>query len=96
MPAQPYLSEVASAVLVLASGEERICVRLKRAYEDHVQRIVPEHLPLPLRDEFRVLLAELKALYPGTGPAPDLDEEKASHAALRLVAFYDRALRDDS
>lgn len=87
-------SRLEAAVLILASGEERVCLRVERAYADHLRDLDPRTLAAPaLRARWAALLADLQRMYPGTGPSPDLDEDKAAALARRILDLYDAVLR---
>ncbi len=87
-------SRLEAAVLVLAAGAERICLRVERAYADHLRDLEPRQLTDPgHRAKWAALLADLRRMYPGTGPSPDLDEDKAAALARRILDFYDELLR---
>lgn len=93
MSASPA-SRLEAAVLILASGEERVCLRVERAYARHLRDLDPEQLPDPaLRSQWTALLADLRRLYPGTGASPDLDEDKAAALARRILDLYDAVLK---
>lgn len=94
MSASPA-SRLEAAVLILAAGEERICLRVERAYADHLRDLDPQHLPgTELRAKWVALLSDLRRMYPGTGPSPDLDEDKAAALARRILDLYDAVLKD--
>lgn len=87
-------SRLEAAVVILAAGEERICLRVQRAYARHLRDLDPRELSDPeLGARCAALLADLKRLYPGTGPSPDLDEDKASMVARRILDLYDAVLK---
>lgn len=87
-------SRLEAAVLILASGEERVCLRVERAYADHLRDLDPRALPEPAHQaQWSTLLADLRRMYPGTGPSPDLDEDKAAALARRILDLYDAVLK---
>lgn len=91
----PSASRLEAAVLILAAGQERICLRVERAYADHLRHVDPQQFAdATLRAQCRVLLDDLKRMYPGTGPSPELDEDKAAALARRILDLYDAVLKD--
>lgn len=85
-----------AAVQILAAGEERICLRVERAYADHLRDLDPRQLSDPARRaKWSVVLSDLRRMYPGTGPGPipDLDQDKAAALARRIFDFYDAVLK---
>lgn len=97
-----YVDRFHAALTVLA-GHGHIKQRLVKAYEDHLDEIDEDELPIAMKQTFADLRQSMHQVAPLNGESPvcasvrKMSPEDASECASRVVAIYGELsrLRDD-
>ncbi len=85
-----------AAVLILAGSHSSVADRINSAYTYQLMHIVLEQIPEELRDEFSVLIKEIKRVkrpdkqLPVASATKAIGREKATELAENIVSMYDR------
>jgi hypothetical protein len=95
MPASANaLQALYEIVLVLASDQGKLAERLGRVYFFHLERLDASAFPHGVQQQLQVIRDELRRLYPEHGQVGEVDVDRASDIAQRIMMLYDAVLTE--